>query len=180
MAGDERDGERSMVRAPRPDAFALKNSGLQAFLYAGVGTEPNGSTLTILSVLARLGNDPWAQAACWAAMPRAAAIDGLSHGIAQMPLVTDPLMGSRDIAERLVQLLPTNSRQVIPAEAGGTTPVRPNRQTAMMVWCGIVAWIGLTLMLGFKPATDDGKPARPSMAVASSVSNVAAPPTNQD
>ena len=178
MARDRQDGQRTIVRAPRPDAFTLKNSGLQAFLYADVGTEPNGSTLTILSVLARLGNDPWAQAASWAAMPRAAAIDGLSQGIAQMPLVPAPLMGSRDIAARLVELLPANSRQVIPAEASGTTPVRPAAQTAMMIWWGIAAWIGLTVMLSFKPAADEGRPTGPSTAVASSVSTVAAPPAN--
>jgi hypothetical protein len=100
--------------------FALKNSGLHAFLYVDVGTELNGSPLTILSVLARLGNDPWAQAASWAQMPRAAAIDGLSESIAQTSLVPAMLTGSHDIAVRLVQLLPTNSRQVISAEAGGT------------------------------------------------------------
>ena len=40
------------------DAFTLKNSDLNAFLYADVGTEMNGSVLTMLSVLARLGQDP--------------------------------------------------------------------------------------------------------------------------
>ncbi len=48
------------------DAFALKNSDLNTFLFADVGTELNGSALTILSVLARLGEDPWAEAARWA------------------------------------------------------------------------------------------------------------------
>ncbi len=37
-----------------PDTFALKNSGLNEFLFAEIGTELNGSPLTILSVLARL------------------------------------------------------------------------------------------------------------------------------
>ena len=37
------------------DAFALKNSGLNDFLFAVVGSEINGTPLTILSVLARLG-----------------------------------------------------------------------------------------------------------------------------
>ena len=41
------------------DVFVFKNSGLNAFLFAEVGTELNGSPLTILSVLARLGQDPW-------------------------------------------------------------------------------------------------------------------------
>jgi len=68
------------------DAFALKNSGLNAFLLAEVGTEQNGSSLTVLSGLGRLGKDPWAQATEWAKMPNAAKIDGLTHSIAQMPL----------------------------------------------------------------------------------------------
>ena len=46
-----------------PDAFALKNSGLNEFLFAEVGIELNGSPLTILSILARLGQDPWVEAA---------------------------------------------------------------------------------------------------------------------
>ena len=59
------------MQTTHPNIFALKNSGLDAFLYADVGTEPNGSTLTILSMIARLGRDPWAEAANWATLPRA-------------------------------------------------------------------------------------------------------------
>jgi hypothetical protein len=40
------------------NAFALKNSGLNEFLFAEVGIEANGTPLTILSVLARLGLVP--------------------------------------------------------------------------------------------------------------------------
>jgi hypothetical protein len=60
------------------DVFALENSGLNAFLFAEVGVELNGSALTILSALARLGEDPWAEAARWAKGPRLTAIDMLS------------------------------------------------------------------------------------------------------
>ncbi len=55
----------------KADVFALKNSGLEAFLLAEVGTEWNGSGLTVLSLLARLGKDPWAEAATWSKLPRA-------------------------------------------------------------------------------------------------------------
>ena len=89
-----------------PNVFALKNSGLEAFLYADVGAELNGSALTILSMIARLGQDPWAEAARWAALPRAGAIDGLAQSIAQMPLVPSSLAQTRVTATRLVQLLP--------------------------------------------------------------------------
>jgi hypothetical protein len=95
-----------MDNMPRNDAFALKNSGLNAFLFADVGTEQNGSPLTILSTLARLGKDPWAQAADWAKMPNAAKVDGLTRSIAQMPLCPHDLAEARITAGRLVMLLP--------------------------------------------------------------------------
>ena len=48
-----------MPSTSQGDAFALRNSGLDQFLFAEVGTELNGSSLTVLSTLARLGKDPW-------------------------------------------------------------------------------------------------------------------------
>jgi len=47
---------------PQSDAFALENSGPNQFLFAQVGKEVNGSPLIILSVMARLGQDPWIEA----------------------------------------------------------------------------------------------------------------------
>ena len=94
------------MQATHPNVFALKNSGVEAFLYADIGAELNGSTLTILSMLARLGRDPWAEAARWAALTRAGAIDSLAQDIDQMPLVPSALAEARATATRLVQLLP--------------------------------------------------------------------------
>jgi hypothetical protein len=94
------------------DAFALKNSNLNAFLFADVGTELNGSTLTILSVLARLGLDPWTEAARWAKMPRAAAIDCLAQGIGKMPLSPPALAEKFATASSLVKLLPEQTQAV--------------------------------------------------------------------
>ncbi len=94
------------------DAFALKNLGLNAFLFAEVGIEQSGSTLTVLSTLARLGNDPWAQAAEWAKMPNAASIDCLTNSILRMPLRGLAYVEARAIATRLVMLLPRQSGHV--------------------------------------------------------------------
>jgi hypothetical protein len=88
-------------------AFALKNSGLNPFLFAEVGTELNGSTLTILSVIARLGEDPWAEAAKWAKLPKAAMIERLAESIRRMPLPPEALLQARTTAARLVLLLPS-------------------------------------------------------------------------
>ncbi len=144
------------MQATPPDAFALKNSGLDAFLYADVGAELNGSPLTILSVLARLGKDPWEQAAGWATLPTAAAIDGLSQSIAQMSLAPAALAGSRDVAARLVQLLPGKPRPVVLAQAGGAKPAAamPSWSPVTMVWCGVAVWMVLSVLLTPKPSTE--------------------------
>jgi hypothetical protein len=92
---------------PSSDAFAIKNSSLNTFLFAEVGQELNGSPLTVLSVLARLGKDPWAEAAKWVGMPKAAIIERLTQSISQMPLSPQALTDARATATRLILLLPS-------------------------------------------------------------------------
>ena len=96
------------------NAFALKNSDLNAFLFADVGMELNGSALTILSVLARLGQDPWAEAARWAKLPKTAAIDCLAQCIGKMPLGPQALAEAFATASSLVQLLPVRTWDIRP------------------------------------------------------------------
>lgn len=153
---------------PRPphDAFALKNSGLDVFLYADVGAEANGSPLTILSVLARLGLDPWAQAASWAALPKAGAIDGLAQSIDKMPLTPGVLADSHAIAARLIQLLPGKQRPVeavaaVPATATIWSPVT-------MVSCGVAAGVILSLLLSLKHPAETITPVLQPVATAGS------------
>lgn len=111
------------IHVTSTDAFALKNSDLNAFLFADVGTELNGSALTILSVLARLGQDPWAEAARWAKMPKTAAIDCLAQSIGKMPLGPQALAETFATASSLIQLLPVQTRDVrLGISGGGRTP----------------------------------------------------------
>ena len=122
------------------DAFALKNSGLGAFLFAEVGTELNGSPLTILSILARSGQDPWAEAAKWAKLPKATIVDRLAESIARMPLMPQALAEARATAARLVLLLPAQVSR--PAEG-------PVQQAAAMPKWVLVAICCAALALGF-------------------------------
>ena len=100
------------MQATQTDVFAFRKSGLDAFLHSAVGAEANGSTLTILSVLARLGKDPWAEAERWSALPKTAAIDSLAQSIAQMPLAPSAIAEARDNAARLVHLLPRSTQRL--------------------------------------------------------------------
>ncbi len=89
------------------DAFALARSGLNEFLFAPVGTEANGMTLSVVSVFARLGNDPWLEAGKLARLPKLEATESLGRIIASMPTSVWPLQAATAIAARLVALLPT-------------------------------------------------------------------------
>ena len=62
-----------------------QRSQLDDFLFAPIGCEKNGMTLTVLSALARLDIDPWREAASLAQMPRESAAFRMSSLIAELP-----------------------------------------------------------------------------------------------
>jgi hypothetical protein len=89
------------------DAFALRRSGLDEFLFAPVGTEPSGLTLSLLSVFARRGDDPWKEAGKLVGLTKGDAIESLAQAISGMPRSVWTLLDATAIATRLVALLPT-------------------------------------------------------------------------
>ena len=96
-----------------PDVTALQRSDLNQFLFADVGTEASGMTLSVVSVLARMGIDPWREAGRLADLPKAEATDSLARAIAGMPRSLWNLPDAVVIAGRLIGLLP--------ARPGGVT-----------------------------------------------------------
>ena len=147
------------MQALPSNVFALKKSGLEAFLYADVGIEANGSMLTILSVLARLGKDPWTEAARWAALPRARAIDSLTQSIGKMPLAPSALAGARESAVRLVQLLPTDTQSVQLDNAGrsatgtATATDTPQMMPVTLRYFALAVWMALNVLLLSRPSS---------------------------
>src|SRR4051794_512570 len=135
-----------------PDAFVVGNSAavgnpaLSTFLFAEVGTQPNGLPLTILSVLARLGQDPWTEAARWTKLPRSTTIDKLAGSIAQMPLAPQALAEARQTASRLVLLLPTQLQ--IPRKQAEVTA---KKKVAKPMWV-LAAIAVITMALGVATA----------------------------
>lgn len=102
------------------DAYTLPHSALNGFLFADVGVEASGMSLSVLSTLARVGVDPWQEAGRLARLPRSAAVDALARIIASMPASLWPLPDATEIAARLVALLP----------AGGERVAQPPAQSA--------------------------------------------------
>ena len=125
------------------DAFALRRSGLNEFLFAPVGTEANGMTLSMVSVFARLGNDPWQEAGRLAGLPKPEATESLARIIASMPTSAWPLQAATTIATRLIALLPTqagNLRQSSSVAAYGAKAGRMIRIGLVLMAVAYVAF----------------------------------------
>ena len=136
----------------RTDVFAFRNSGLEAFLCADVGAEPNGSDLNVLSMIARLDRDPWEEALGWASLPRPAAVEQLACAIGQMLLVPSALAGAHVTAARLVQLLPASApmtRQAGPAKANPAAV--PGWLPITMLYCAMAVGMTLSALLAPRP-----------------------------
>jgi hypothetical protein len=89
-----------------PARFSLLHSDLNDFLFAPVGEEHNGVTLSVVSALTRLGLDPWEQAARLTPLPKARAAEALATLIARLPIRRTLSSDDLAISQRLVELLP--------------------------------------------------------------------------
>jgi hypothetical protein len=113
------------------DTLALPGSALDGFLFADVGREANGMTLSVLSAFARREMDPWQEAAYLATLPAAAAIDRLARVIAAMPASPWSLQDATGIAERLVPLLPVRD------DGASTAAPAPADRGWPLLWLGV-------------------------------------------
>ena len=86
--------------------YSLVHSEFNDFLFAFVGEEKNGIQLTVLSALARLGFDPWGEAARLSELTREAATTALAATIATLPAGDWKASDSRSVAGRLIAHLP--------------------------------------------------------------------------
>jgi hypothetical protein len=144
--------------------FALRDSGLSAFLFSDVGMEANGSSLTILSLLARLGKDPWAEAAAWSVKSRDAAIESLANSISEMPPNQQALEDAHRTASRLVLLLPTQG--VSSAAATGAPSLVPTPRAALLALCYVSLFLALNILMmaGPKSAAPNASVVQPAVA----------------
>lgn len=150
----------------RPE-YSLGNSPYNAFLFATVGEEKVGLPLTVLSALARLGFDPWSEAARLSELPRETAARVFAVTIAMLPEGDWKASESEAIAVRLVNCLPGRSAAVIApaggASAAGAAPpasvMTRTRAASWLMWVGLglaVLLLGVHLLGGPDLSMGDG------------------------
>jgi hypothetical protein len=119
----------------------------EPFLYAPVGEDLSGASVTVLSMLARLGVDPWGEAS---------ALSGLSEGAARQRL--ELLMGrfhdvSTDVQDRgnlvsgLLAVLPRRGGPARASSDGATARLSIPPQGSAFYWIVVAAlflgWIAI-------------------------------------
>ena len=151
-----------------PARFSLLNASFDDFLFASIGEEASGMPLSVASVLARHGTDPWVEAGRLARLPRAKATEALAAMIAEVPLPNWQPSEVPGIVARLIALLPgiapapsprSESRQSSPVRAESKLQNRPSG--ARSSWYGTAAWLlclALVTAAAFA-ALSDGMPA---------------------
>ena len=129
----------------RPE-YALGHSPYNEFLFAAVGEERIGVPLTVLSALARLGFDPWQEAARLAGLPRETAARVFAVTIAMLPAGDWKASDVEAISARLVNALPMHGSPAAPPAAplaettGCTEQKKPSVGFARtFVWAVLVA-----------------------------------------
>src|SRR6187402_3613179 len=93
------------------------------FLFSPVADDANGMHLTLLSVLARTGVDPWLEAADLAALSRESATQKLISVLARVPNGPPPGADTANVASRLVELLHAPKHKTATATAAGAAPI---------------------------------------------------------
>jgi hypothetical protein len=139
---------------------AMLRKDFDEFLLAPVGVDASGMPLTLLSLLARLGIDPWEEAAELAHLSREPAMQRLASRLEAMPNGPASAADTVNIATRLIALLHRSP----PRKAALPEESRPHN-AAKTLKSGKVAlyWlIGLIFLLVAQWALSS-RPAQPPM-----------------
>lgn len=107
---------------PLRSEFTLLPADLEAFLFARVWDDGSSTPLSVLSAIARLDIDPWAEAARLAALPREKAAVALAAILRRLPGRNPGAPDIATIADRLVTLLPEPGSSV--SVRDGDVPAR--------------------------------------------------------
>lgn len=126
--------------------YTLHQSDLSEFLAAPLWVEKNGSSLSVLSALARLDIDPWVEAARLAALPKDAAASALAVILHRLPAQRSGALDAGAIADHLVTLLPKGGSATTadgnagqrPGPSGG--PAVNGRWIVLLLLAALFVW----------------------------------------
>jgi hypothetical protein len=132
----------------RMDGYRRDGTPFDRFLYASVGEDRNGNVVTVLSTLARLGVDPWSEAADLSDLTRVDARTRLGALLIRFNDVPALVREHGSITARLLDLLPkTSGRQAVQATVL-SVPAIASRMGPILAILMLIFWLVQTFFLG--------------------------------
>lgn len=116
----------------------------EPFLHAPLGEDRRGSSVTVLSMLARLGVDPWSEASELSRLPAAAARQRLEALMTRFHDVPTPDPDRSRIVSGLLALLPRRATTAISPQEGTSAKLALTPQGSPFYWI-----IAATLFVGW-------------------------------
>jgi hypothetical protein len=153
---------------PRHQSTALHPLGLDfdGFLYAPVGDDRHGGLLSVISALARVGVDPWDEAASLARLPAQSAVLRLSALLAKLPEGTGKPADPVPVAAHLVTLLPHGPMRPAALHRGAVSRDSPRtgpdyRLMALACALYFLMFMVVQVLLQHRTATETAPPVSP-------------------
>lgn len=120
----------------------------EPFLYAPLGEDRRGSSVTVLSMLARLGIDPWGEASELSRLPEVAARQRLEALMVRFHDVSTRAPDRSGIVSSLLALLPRRVTTASSPRAGNSAKLSLLPLGAPFYWIIVVAlFVGWVAML---------------------------------
>lgn len=119
----------------------------EPFLHAPLGEDRRGSSVTVLSMLARLGVDPWSEASELSRLPVAAARQRLEALMTRFHDVPTPVPDRSRIVSSLLALLPSRATTASSPRDGTSAKLALPPQGSPVYWIivatVVVGWIAM-------------------------------------
>ncbi len=130
-------------------AITFQGSELQNFLYAPICQDQEGTTLSVLSAIARQNIDPWTEAARLAQLPKQMAVKQIVCLLDALPTQTVPGLDSVGVAARLNVLLPRPAAVKRSALFGGPAATRQNPPAFALNWRFVCIYLCFVLLMNW-------------------------------
>jgi hypothetical protein len=137
-------GLKMMRQSAQPGATRFLGEEFNPFLFAFIGTDRHGGQLSVVSALARLDLDAWAEAAMLARLPRDVAATKLSVSLRKFTEIPQIVQDSGAIAIRLIALLPQHGPPL------NMMAAKSGRIAANSGTVGLAILFTLSLLLGLQ------------------------------
>jgi hypothetical protein len=118
-------------------------SAFDSFLFAQIGDDEKGMTVSVLSAFARLDRDPWYEAAELAKLPREVAAARLGATISALGGVTLSALELGTVTTRLVALLPSQTAVLLRDARVGDTIASNLRSPSFLISVALLMALGL-------------------------------------